>query len=290
MGRGKFQELVGSVRRKTPVDSEWLGIRYFVFDAPNSEGGFEARLESARRALIRNQTSKLLPQMLCEGKEHLYRELYALLDSGAEGVMLRAPQSAYEPGRSSSLLKVKPTHTDEARVIEHKAGTGRNENRVGSLLCSWKGMMFSVGSGLTEELCLTPPKIGSTITFSCSGFTRIGVPRHPVFVCERNYEWKLLMFTKNISKWIGENVSTYYKLICEDHKERTNAASRTAGGYCELCDSTKTLVPFIIAHHRCRVRIVFENEDEAYSEDYRDWTEKTVNEEVEKAQNENRWE
>jgi len=84
-------------------------------------------------------------------------------------------------------------------------------------------------------------------------------------------------------------VSTYYKLICEDHKERTDAASRTAGGYCQLANSPATLVPFIIAHHRCRVRIVFEHEDEAYSEDYRDWTEETVEAEVEKAQNEHRW-
>ena len=73
-------------------------------------------------------------------------------------------------------------------------------------------------------------------------------------------------------------MSTYYFIVCDKHKEITDAASRTAGGYCPLVDSNVTLVPFIITHHGCPVRIVSEHEDDAYSDDFEEWTKENVDE------------
>lgn len=42
-------------------------------------------------------------------------------------------------------------------------------------------------------------------------------------------------------------MSTYYFLVCRDHGEITDAASRTAGGYCPLVDSNKTLIPYFVS-------------------------------------------
>lgn len=84
-------------------------------------------------------------------------------------------------------------------------------------------------------------------------------------------------------------MSTYYKLICEKHKERTDASSRTLGGWCFLGDGGETLVPFLIAHCGCNIRSVSEHEDESYDETYRDWTRESVEEEVHKAQLDFRW-
>jgi len=91
-------------------------------------------------------------------------------------------------------------------------------------------------------------------------------------------------------------MSTYYYLVCETHKEVTDAASRTAGGYCPLGDSTETLIPFIIAHCGCEVKII--NEHDSFWErinydleesKYREWQENTVKKEIESAQEDNRW-
>ena len=73
-------------------------------------------------------------------------------------------------------------------------------------------------------------------------------------------------------------MSTYYFMVCDEHKERTDAASRTAGGYCPLGDSDVTLIPFIIQHSYCRgkVRIVSEHDDDSCDESFTDWTRETV--------------
>lgn len=66
-------------------------------------------------------------------------------------------------------------------------------------------------------------------------------------------------------------MSVYYYLICDDHKEITDAASWTAGGYCPLGDSDVTLTPFILAHAKCHVRIISEHEEEEYDDTHYRW-------------------
>lgn len=70
-------------------------------------------------------------------------------------------------------------------------------------------------------------------------------------------------------------MSTYYFLVCEDHKERCDAASKLASnGVCQLCDSDVTLLPFIVQHSGCNVRIASEHEDDIY--EYLEWTKGNV--------------
>lgn len=73
-------------------------------------------------------------------------------------------------------------------------------------------------------------------------------------------------------------MSTYYSMVCDKHLERCHAVSRTAGSYCNLIDSGKTLQPFIIVHHSCPVRVVSEHEDDYYDERFTDWTKDNVKE------------
>ena len=84
-------------------------------------------------------------------------------------------------------------------------------------------------------------------------------------------------------------MSTYYYMVCDDHKERTWAASRTAGGCCGLGDSDITLIPFIIAHSECNVRIVSESHDDSYDDTFRDWDAADIEGEIARAQEDGRW-
>jgi DNA ligase 1 len=43
LARGKFDTLSGAVRKDVPIDEEWRGISYLIFELPNAEGTFEAR-------------------------------------------------------------------------------------------------------------------------------------------------------------------------------------------------------------------------------------------------------
>lgn len=188
IGRGAFQATVGAVRRKVPIDAEWQRINYRVFDGPETEGGFEQRLAVVAEALRGCSVAKVVEHTPCRNKAHLQAFFIDLTSAGAEGVMLRQPGSAYEPKRSASLLKYKPFDSDEATVIGHETGTGKNAGLLGALVCRWKDKVFRVGTGLSDALRLCPPAIGAAVTFGFCGLTDGGLPRFPTFVACRDYE------------------------------------------------------------------------------------------------------
>ena len=45
LGRGRFDELSGIVRKEVPVDAEWRSLRYMVFELPASAGTFASRAQ-----------------------------------------------------------------------------------------------------------------------------------------------------------------------------------------------------------------------------------------------------
>ncbi|MDY0164622.1 DNA ligase [Desulfobotulus sp.] len=188
MGRSMFQKTVGAVRKQTPVDSEWKQIRYCVFDAPEASGTFEQRMAFLNKTLSQNPIVSVVDHVVCTGVDHLHSLSEKLLALGAEGVMLRRPGSTYENKRSGSLLKFKPLETDEATIIGFQDGEGKHSGRVGAIVCDWKGIVFRLGTGLSDALRETPPRIGELATFAFQGLTDGGVPRFPVFIAARNYE------------------------------------------------------------------------------------------------------
>jgi hypothetical protein len=66
-------------------------------------------------------------------------------------------------------------------------------------------------------------------------------------------------------------------IVCDKHLERTDAASKTSGGRgCHLADSKYTLLPFIVAHAGCPIRIVSEHDADSHDEKFTDCTEDNV--------------
>lgn len=186
-GRGNFQKAVGIVRHKVPCDADWKSIKFMVFDAHESDAAFSDRLVIAKMSLAGNPVAELVEHITCKSRSHMDEVASELISLGAEGIMIKCPCSAYEQKRSSLLLKYKPFYTDEATVIGYDAGEGRNTGLVGSLVCTWNGVKFALGS-LTDSMRLSPPKVGALVTFSYGGLTDSGTPRFPMFVTERNYE------------------------------------------------------------------------------------------------------
>ena len=185
--RKSFQRTVSVVRRQDKTDL-WREVTYVVFDAPGMPGPFEGRMAFFADHLKRHAPPHARPHghERCGGLDHLRKELARVEALGGEGLMLRRPGSAYEVGRSATLLKVKSFLDAEARVIGHLGGKGRHKGRLGALEVELPdGTRFSVGTGFSDAQRASPPPVGSVITFRYQELSEGGVPRFPTFLSVR---------------------------------------------------------------------------------------------------------
>ncbi len=184
VGRKMFQKTTSIVRSGAGSD-EWKQVTYVVFDAPNTPGHFEDRIEHVKK-IVASEHARALDHVPCTGFDHLRQELARVERLGGEGLMLRQPKSPYVAGRSTTLLKVKTFHDADARVIGHEAGKGKHKGRLGALICQLAdGTKFNVGTGFSDDERESPPPIGTVITFRYQELSNDGVPRFPSYVGER---------------------------------------------------------------------------------------------------------
>ena len=183
IGHGKFEETISIVRSETP-DDRWKRVRYMVFDAPQAKGTFEQRMRFLRVTIPEgNGFVRVVAQERCQGAAHLLAARDRVVQQGGEGLMLRQPGSAYESGRSPTLLKVKPYDDAEATIIAHEPGRGKFAGKLGALrVRSDDGREFSIGSGLTDVERESPPPVGTVITYRFRGLTAKGLPRFPSYL------------------------------------------------------------------------------------------------------------
>lgn len=185
LGRGRFEELSGIVRKEQPDDTQWRQIKYMIFELPNAPGSFAQRY-GAIRDLVRQLN---WPQL--QAVEHirivdragLQRKLKQVVRDGGEGLMLHRADSLYVTGRSDALLKLKPLLDTEAKVIAHIAGKGKFAGMLGSLEVETpEGKRFRIGTGFTDAVRKNPPPISSTVTYQYRGLTKNGLPRFASFL------------------------------------------------------------------------------------------------------------
>jgi DNA ligase-1 len=76
------------------------------------------------------------------------------IEAGFEGIMIKDPDAVYECKRSASWLKQKPFIEVSLTVTAVEEGTGRNEGKLGALICEGvddgKRIVVNVGSGFTD--------------------------------------------------------------------------------------------------------------------------------------------
>ena len=77
------------------------------------------------------------------------------IDNGYEGIMIKDVDGVYECKRSVKWLKQKPYIEVSLAVVGIEEGTGKNEGRLGALICEGeddgKHIRVNVGSGFTDE-------------------------------------------------------------------------------------------------------------------------------------------
>jgi DNA ligase-1 len=90
-----------------------------------------------------------------EGQERFVALNKAAVDGGYEGVMIKDVNAPYECKRTHAWLKAKPFIEVTLEVKDVEEGTGRNEGRLGALVCAGEddGRMVQVncGSGFSDS-------------------------------------------------------------------------------------------------------------------------------------------
>lgn len=151
--------------------------------------------------IIHHQEQLSLDPSIAEGR--IMSKLEEVGIAHGEGLILRHPNSYWEPCRSKYLLKVKIKADEEDKIVGFIAGEGKYLGMLGSLILS-SGLRLS---GMTDaERILTPERsvwcsdypgamftdgstmfhIGQIVTYEYRGRTRAGIPMEAQYKCVRD--------------------------------------------------------------------------------------------------------
>ncbi|KPD23423.1 DNA ligase [Idiomarina zobellii] len=183
--RQSFEALSSIVRTQIPEEERWREVQYMVFDMPDSQRPFEERYKNYSNLIEKMNIEhiKAVKQQRFHSNHELSEHLQAMVERGAEGLMLHLATALHQSGRSDALLKLKPYFDEEAEVIAHLPGKGKYTDMLGALrVRNQQGIEFSIGTGFTDAERANPPPVGSIITYKYHGYTNNGVPRFASFL------------------------------------------------------------------------------------------------------------
>lgn len=188
LGRGRFDELSGIVRHSVPVEADWHAVRYMIFDLPGATDAFAERAQRLNLVVInaRQPWLQAVTQQRVPDAAALQALLQQTVQDGGEGLVLHRANALWSPGRSDALLKLKPVPDEDARVVAHLPGKGRNQGRMGALLLEMSnGQRFALGTGFSDAQRADPPPVGSTVTYRYRDRTPKSLPRFASFLRTR---------------------------------------------------------------------------------------------------------
>lgn len=185
LGRQSFERLSAAVRRQQALDEEWKNISYQLYELPNGAGSFAERV-AALQAFVAKAAKpwlQVVAQERVANPAALKQKLAQVVQQGGEGLMLHRIDAPWQSGRSEALLKLKPQHDAEARVLAHEPGKGKYQGMLGALLVETaSGQRFRLGTGFSDEQRKNPPPVGSMVTYRYRDFTNTGLPKFASFL------------------------------------------------------------------------------------------------------------
>lgn len=184
-----FKTIQNNTMRKNSKMTDEDDIKFVIFDAVPSLYFFTAikkdfntplsmRMDMLKSANIESANVEVVENTVLDNKKEL-DEFYDLcLEKGAEGIIVKDPDSAYKFKRSSAWIKRKPVLTVDLMIdsmLPGKEGTDF-ENTLGALVCKGEGIDVNVGSGLSvedrDEMWNNPGRyIGKTVEVAYDAIT-----------------------------------------------------------------------------------------------------------------------
>jgi len=162
-----FQDLMKQVHRKSNVQAndanlflfDWIALEEFQLGQCNIKQKYRSEnlqefIRKARMTNVKCLHSELVDLDTDEGRATLAKINRDAIKGGYEGIMIKDPYAPYECKRTVNWLKQKPFIEVTLEVIDIEEGTGRNEGRLGALVCEGKDdgriIHVNVGSGFSD--------------------------------------------------------------------------------------------------------------------------------------------
>ncbi len=164
-----FQALMKQAQRKGNAKTK--DMMYYIFDviplADFERGFWNAQQHKRTLLLSTNQEQietqpnlRVMPGMnvdlkSAEGHDIMRRFAEDAVAQGFEGIMIKDMNAPYECKRTTFWLKWKPVITLDLNIIGFEEGTGRNQGRLGAIVCEGvdndRSIRVNVGSGLSDS-------------------------------------------------------------------------------------------------------------------------------------------
>lgn len=164
-----FQKLMKQAQRKSDVETS--NMVYNIFDIipldDFQRGYWNAQqykrfdiLEQTRGVINEENTVIQIVSGLevdldtAEGHDIMNRYAQACVEEGFEGIMIKSVDAPYVCKRADYWMKWKPTITVDLNIVGFEEGTGRNEGRLGAIICegddNGRSIRVNVGSGFSD--------------------------------------------------------------------------------------------------------------------------------------------
>ena len=166
-----FQDLMKQVHRKSDVAADdavlnlfdCVPLSHFNAGAWDAAQSFRSEhlvkfVDTHQHALANVRVvGQELVDLDTETGQARFREInQQAIAGGYEGIMIKDPDAPYECKRSASWLKLKPYIEVTLEVVDLEEGTGKNEGRLGALVCEGvddgRQITVNVGSGLSDDM------------------------------------------------------------------------------------------------------------------------------------------
>ena len=162
-----FQDLMKQVHRKNNVESsdailylfDWLTLKEFESGVSeiaqiNRSNLLDQFIKGYEFESIKQLGFEFVNLDTDDGKKRFAEINADAIKNGYEGIMIKDVDAPYECKRSTSWLKQKPFIEVSLTVKDVEEGTGRNEGRLGALVCEGeddgRNIFVNVGSGFSD--------------------------------------------------------------------------------------------------------------------------------------------
>lgn len=165
-----FQDLMKMVHRKSDVQSDDAVLNLFdIITLKEFQAGIGKHRQIDRSVTLAawyNQCADHMPNVTIVGQERIdlreaagqarFKQInQEAIDGGYEGIMIKDLEAVYECKRTVSWLKLKPFIEVSLEVTDVEEGTGRNEGRLGALVCNGQDagreIVVNCGSGFSDD-------------------------------------------------------------------------------------------------------------------------------------------
>lgn len=209
-----FNTLISAVRTSKTKHHLNDQVNYAIFDViidlPTAQRMqlLETAFEEANRDGIQFQHLFLVPASIAQSHQEVISFHNAFVEAGYEGAIVRHLQghgrkvkgkatdlAAYKSNRSNNLLKVKAFQDEEGVVVDVVEGTGTEAGLAILVVEDTRGNRFPVRprgdfDTRAEWFQHKEQLIGRPYTYRYFELTEYDVPRFPVGIAFRDYEWE----------------------------------------------------------------------------------------------------